>query len=325
MISGVTHHVVFVVFDDFEILDLTGPLEVFSAASRLSGEEAYSTVVASELGGELRASCGLRIHADRLTDHGARINTLVVVGGGGAGAAVGNDALIDWVRAAASRTDRVTSVCTGAFVLAQAGVLAGKRATTHWSACDRLAALFPDTTVERDPIFVRDGKVWTSAGVTAGMDLALKLVEDDLGPDLARAVARWLVLFVQRSGGQSQFSTQLAAQRPASPALRQLEGFIADHLHEDLGVSALATRSSMSPRHFARVFRAETGITPAAYVEAARIEAARRLLETTGAGVGEIARSCGFRTVETLHRSFRRALGTTPGQYRRHFGTPASA
>ncbi|MGO8875331.1 MAG: GlxA family transcriptional regulator [Acidimicrobiales bacterium] len=318
--------VVFVVFDGFEILDLTGPMEVFSAASRLQGRPTYTSEVVSTEGGLLSASCGLGIRADRrLAECRGHIDTLVVVGGGGGGAAVADDALVAWVRSAARRSRRLASVCTGAFVLAEAGLLDGRRATTHWSACERLAARLPTATVERDPIFVRDGNVWTSAGVTAGMDLALKLVEDDHGAELARSVARWLVLFVQRPGGQSQFSAQLAAQRPSSLPLRRLEAFVADHLDEDLRVSALARRSAMSPRHFARVFRAEFGETPAAYVEAARVEAARRLLETTTSGTSEIARRCGFGTVETLHRSFRRVLGTTPGQYRHHFASAASA
>jgi transcriptional regulator GlxA family with amidase domain len=219
----------------------------------------------------------------------------------------------------------VTSVCSGAFLLARAGLLDGRSATTHWATCARLARLFPEVTVDPDPIFIRDGNVWTSAGVTAGMDLALALVEDDLGPDRAREIARYLVLFVQRSGGQSQFSAQLAAQRPERDTLVQLASWIADHLGDDLSVPVLAARTSMSVRNFSRRFAQEFGSTPGAYVEAVRVEAGRRLLETTRRGLTDIARDCGFGTVETMHRSFQRTIRVTPGQYRQHFSprTPA--
>jgi len=305
--------VVFVVFEDFQILDLTGPLEVFSAAG------GYTSEVCSLAGGPVRASCGLGVDTAPLPRGRGGLDTLIVVGGNGTPGAAGDERLVRWVAAAGRRTRRVASVCTGAFVLARAGLLDGRRATTHWSQCDRLARLFPEVAVERDPIFVHDTGVWTSAGVTAGMDLALELVEADLGADRAREVARWLVMFVQRPGGQAQFSAQLAAQRPDRRPLRELEAWIPDHLTEDLGVPALAGRAAMSERNFARVFRAELGVTPAAYVEAVRTEAARRLLETTDVPVGAVARSCGFGTVETMHRSFQRGLGVTPGEYRRHF------
>jgi transcriptional regulator GlxA family with amidase domain len=323
-----TRRVVFVAFDDFQVLDLTGPLEVFSAASRIVGADAggYTVEVLSPDGVAVRASCGLAVHTGgRLAHCRGAIDTLVIVGGPGTRDIIGDARFIAGVRAVARRSRRTTSVCTGAFVLAQAGLLDGRRATTHWSQCGRLAELFPAVSVDRDPIFIRDGAVWTSAGVTAGMDLALNLVEDDHGPDVARSVARWLVLFVQRPGGQAQFSTQLAAQRPARPLLRDLAAWIPDHIDGDLSVSALAAWTSMSARNFARAFRKELGITPAAYVEAVRVEAARRLLETTDTGIGEIARSCGFRTIETMHRTFKRTVIVTPGQYRLHFSTALSA
>ncbi len=210
-------------------------------------------------------------------------------------------------------------MCSGAFLLARAGLLDGRRAVTHWGSCERLARLHPAVTVDADPIFIRDGDVWTSAGVTAGIDLALAMVEADQGADVSRRIARQLVMFVQRPGGQAQFSTQLAAQRPAREPLRDVQTWIADHLAEDLTVPILAARAGMSDRHFTRVFAAEVGQTPAAYVEAARIEAARRLLEVTGTTVEAIARSCGFGSVETLYRCFRRTLRVTPGEYRDHF------
>jgi transcriptional regulator GlxA family with amidase domain len=320
--------VVLVVFPDLQLLDLGGPLEVFAMADRFSDSEVseYVTEVVSPDGGAIRASSGLEISANRAI--GAcrvPIDTLVVVGGRGVAQAIVDDRLVAWIRSAAQRSRRVTSVCSGAFLLARAGLLDGRRATTHWAMCARLAQLFPEVTVDPDPIFIRDGNVWTSAGVTAGMDLALALVEDDLGPERAREIARYLVLFVQRSGGQSQFSAQLAAQRPERDTLVQLASWIADHVGDDLSVPVLAARTSMSVRNFSRRFAQEFGSTPAAYVEAVRVEAGRRLLETTRRGLTDIARDCGFGTVETMHRSFQRTIRVTPGQYRQHFSprTPA--
>jgi transcriptional regulator GlxA family with amidase domain len=317
-----TRRVVFVAFANCQILDLTGPLEVFSMASRIVGgsKPPYRTEVVTEGGDPFRASCGVEIRPDSaLAAVEGRIDTLVVVGGLGTRDALRSAGLIDWITDAARRSRRIVSVCSGAYLLAAAGLLDHKRATTHWAECDRLAATFPTVTVEPDPIFVHDGRVWTSAGVTAGMDLALHLVENDLRADVARAVARELVMFVQRPGGQAQFSTQLAAQRPAGSALRALESWIPDHLDEDLAVPTLAARCAMSPRHFARAFRRELGVTPGSYVGAMRVEGARRLLETTGRGLADIAGACGFGTIETLHRCFKRALGVTPGQYRDRF------
>jgi transcriptional regulator GlxA family with amidase domain len=320
--------VVLVVFPDLQLLDLGGPLEVFAMADRFSDSEVseYVTEVVSPDGGAIRASSGLEISANRAI--GAcrgPIDTLVVVGGRGVAQAIVDDRLVAWIRSAAQRSRRVTSVCSGAFLLARAGLLDGRRATTHWATCARLAQLLPEVTVDPDPIFIRDGNVWTSAGVTAGMDLALALVEDDLGPERAREIARYLVLFVQRSGGQSQFSAQLAAQRPERDTLVQLASWIADHLGDDLSVPVMAARTSMSVRNFSRRFAQEFGSTPAAYVEAVRVEAGRRLLETTRRGLTDIARDCGFGTVETMHRSFQRTIRVTPGQYRQHFSprTPA--
>lgn len=320
--------VVLVVFPDLQLLDLAGPLEVFAMADRFSDSELseYVAEVVSPDAGAIRASSGLEIGANRAI--GAcrgPIDTLVVVGGRGVAQAIVDDRLVAWIRSAAQRSRRVTSVCSGAFLLARAGLLDGRRATTHWATSARLARMFPEVTVDPDPIFIRDGNVWTSAGVTAGMDLALALVEDDLGPERAREIARYLVLFVQRSGGQSQFSAQLAAQRPERDTLVQLASWIADHLGDDLSVPVLAARTSMSVRNFSRRFAQEFGSTPAAYVEAVRVEAGRRLLESTRRGLTDIARDCGFGTVETMHRSFQRTIRVTPGQYRQHFSprTPA--
>jgi transcriptional regulator GlxA family with amidase domain len=324
---SMSRRVVMVAFDGFQVLDLAGPAEVFSAANRLhDGGALYRAEVVTTAGGAVRSSCGIEVRADGpVGECRGAIDTLVVVGGEGTPQAVAEERLVHWVRGAARRSRRVTSVCTGAFVLAQAGLLAGRRATTHWSQCGNLGALFPDVSVEPDPIFVRDGDVWTSAGVTAGIDLALRLVEEDHGAELARAVARWLVLFVQRPGGQAQFSAQLAAQRPVTDPVRSLQLWMADHLDENLSVGALAHRCAMSPRHFARVFRAQAGTTPASYVEALRVEGARRLLETTGRAPAEISALCGFGTLETMHRAFRRVLGITPGEDRARFAGCISA
>lgn len=314
--------VVFLAFPDFQVLDLTGPLEVFAMANRLAeGEPPYATDVVTWSGGPVRASCGLEVVTRRAGPAiRAPIDTLVVVGGVGVAAAMDDDRLIRWVRSAARRSRRVTSVCSGSFLLGAAGLLDGRQATTHWSACDRLARAFPQATVEPDPIFVRDGDVWTSAGVTAGIDLCLALVEDDLGAEVARSIARWLVVFLQRPGGQSQFSHEIATPLPSQGRLRDLQAWIADHLDTDLSVTALAARSGISVRHFSRAFRADTGTTPAAYVEAVRVEAARRFLESSEAGVAAIARRTGFGTPETMHRAFRRIVGVTPGEYRSRFG-----
>ncbi len=321
----------FLVFPDFQILDLTGPLEVFSQAERMRpGSYTLRTVALDP--GPVTASCGLSAIAaapwtgrtgcpphretSPLLD---TPDTLIVVGGRGAHSAAADGVHAAWIAQAACRVRRVASVCSGAFLLAAAGVLDGRRATTHWQSCRELAARYPAVTVDPDPIFVQDGPVWTSAGVTAGIDLALALVEADQDGTLARAVARQLVVFVQRPGGQTQFSAQLAAQRPEREPLRRLQSFIAEHPDADLSVPALAARAGMSERHFARIFRAETGSSPAAHVEAVRVETARRLLESTPDGLDRIARAAGFGTIATMHRAFRRTVRVTPGEYRSRF------
>jgi transcriptional regulator GlxA family with amidase domain len=247
------------------------------------------------------------------------LDTLVVAGGTGTARALEDRALVGLVKRAAGRARRVASVCTGAFLLAEAGLLDGRRATTHWSACARLAARYPQLEVDPDPIFVRDGRIWTSAGVTAGMDLALALVEEDHGRDVALAVARELVLFLKRPGGQAQFSAQLRAQLAERTALRDLQAWIADHPGAELSVEALARRVAMSPRHFARVFKQETGATPARAVLAARVEAARRRLEDGDDGLAGVAAACGFASAEVMRRAFLRTLGVGPSHYRTRF------
>jgi transcriptional regulator GlxA family with amidase domain len=313
--------VVVVGFPDVQALDVVGPLEVFAMANRNGADPAYATALVSASGQPITTSSGLSVGTARISRR-EPIDTLVVAGGTGTAAAMADDRLVAWLRTAAANARRVTSVCSGAFLLAQAGLLDGRRVTTHWSSCDALARLFPGIEVDPEPIYVRDGNVWTSAGVTAGMDLALALVEHDHGGELALAVARQLVLFTHRPGGQSQFSAQMAVRRAERPPLRRTLAFVAEHPEAELSVPALARRAAMSVRTFARAFRNEVGTTPAAFVQRSRVEAARRLLETTDRAVDDIALSCGFGTVETMHRAFRRTVRTTPGQYRRLFAVP---
>jgi transcriptional regulator GlxA family with amidase domain len=249
---------------------------------------------------------------------------LVVAGGYSTGQAAHDRDFVQWLAGTAESARRVTSVCTGAWLLARAGLLDGRRATTHWSVCDMLATRFPSVDVETDRIYVRDGDVWTSAGVTAGMDLALALVEHDHGSELALAAARELVMFVHRPGGFPQISAQLAVRRPRREPLRDVLTLIAEHPDADLSVPALARRSAMSVRTFSRVFRQETGSTPGAFVQASRVEMARRLIETSESTFEDIARACGFGTVETMYRTFQRTLGTTPGRFRREHEATAT-
>ncbi|WP_329181194.1 GlxA family transcriptional regulator [Streptomyces sp. NBC_01477] len=324
-----TRRIVFAVFPGFQMLDLSGPNEVFVQAGRRTAQAGarpavvVDTVAAAP--GPVVSSGGLAVSPTLTTDEvTGPVDTLIAVGGRGVHQACQDAAFVDWFARTAHRARRTASVCSGAFLLGAAGLLDGRRVVTHWSACELLAACYPGAAVDPDPIFVRDGDLWTSAGVTAGMDLALAMVEADDGPEVSRAVARQLVMFVQRPGGQAQFSAQLAAQRPGRQSLRDVLDWVADHLADDLGVPALAARAGMSERHFTRVFRAETGRTPAAYVESARVEGARRLLESTGTTLEAVARACGYGTVETLHRSFKRAVQVTPGEYRRRFAPHAA-
>jgi transcriptional regulator GlxA family with amidase domain len=315
--------VVIPVFPEVQTLDVHGPAEVFATASALSGGGAYAVEVVATEPGPVRTSTVALYPDTTMARFRGRIDTLLVPGGTGAAAAYDDERLIEFVREAAARSRRVASVCTGAFLLARAGLLDGLRATTHWAGCAELARRHPEVEVDPEPIFVRDGDVITSAGVTAGMDLALAMVEEDLGREIALEAARWLVLFVKRPGGQAQFSAHLAGQMAEREPLRDLQAWIPDNLTADLTVPALAARACMSDRNFARAFRNETGMTPAAYVEAARVESARISLETGGEPVEAVARRSGFGTVETMRRAFRRRLGVSPGSYRERFRSAA--
>jgi transcriptional regulator GlxA family with amidase domain len=312
--------VVIVAFEGVQPLDVVGPAEVFSTATQLA-PNAYTVQVVARSADPLTLRSGAYGIAPAITTDRCRgrIDTLIAAGGSGVQEAVGDDALVSWIRNAARRSRRIASVCTGAFLLAAAGLLDGRRATTHWAWCRELARRHPEVEVDPRPIFVRDDALWTSAGVTAGIDLALAMVEDDLGPDIARQVARWLVVFVQRPGGQAQFSAHLESVPAARASLREVQSWIAGHLDEDLRVEALASHAAMSTRNFARAFRRETGTTPAAYVEALRVEAARQRLERSAEPVELVATRTGFGTPETMRRAFARRVGVPPAEYRARF------
>jgi transcriptional regulator GlxA family with amidase domain len=321
-----TRHVVLVAFAGAQVLDVTGPLEVFSQAARWLRETTkvaaspYTLEVVARRAGPIATSSGIRLLADRgVADVRAGVDTLLVAGGAGTEAAMKDELLLAWLRRMARRVRRLGSVCTGTFLLAEAGLLDGRRATTHWHFCRELARRYPRIVVEEDPIFVRDGSVCTSAGVTAGMDLALALVEEDHGRETALAVARQLVLFLKRPGGQSQFSTQLSVQTADREPLRAIQLWIADHLDEDLSVPVLARRCAMSERNFSRRFTLEVGTTPAAFVLRARVETARRRLEESSEGVDAIAAQCGFASAEVMRRAFLRTVRVPPSAYRMRF------
>ncbi|WP_351230856.1 GlxA family transcriptional regulator [Streptomyces sp. NPDC002133] len=315
--------VLVVLFDGVQSLDVTGPLEVFAGANRQPARPfTYGIRTASLDGGPIRTSSGLTLVPDGALHayESDAPHSLIVPGG--QGTRHPDPELIDWLRAHAPRAERLVSVCTGALLLAEAGLLDGHRVTTHWAVCDHLARSHPAVEVDPEPIFVRDGKLATSAGVTAGIDLALALVEEDLGRETALTIARHLVVFLRRPGNQAQFSAQLAAQTAQREPLREVQQYITEHPEGDLSVEALAARARLSPRQFARAFRGETGTTPGRYVDRVRIEHARRLLEDTGDGVEEISRACGYGTPEAMRRAFVKALGTAPAEYRRRFHAP---
>jgi transcriptional regulator GlxA family with amidase domain len=321
-----------VAYPGVQSLDVSGPLEVFAGAQRLveagaGDERGYEIRTLSRSGRPLRTSSGLSITPDAsLREMSAEIDTLIVAGGPGHAQAAADAPLVDWIAQAASAARRTASVCTGAFLLARAGLLDGRRVSTHWAAAAELQSQYPRVYVDAEPIFIRDGTIWTSAGVTAGMDLALALVEEDLGRDAALLIARHLVLFLRRPGNQSQFSATLAAQRAGREPLREIQRSVLEDVAGDHSVEAMAARAHMSPRHFARAFRAETGVTPARHVERVRLEAARRRLEDTSEPVGAIALSCGFGTAETMRRVFLRTVEVGPAEYRRRFhGPPATS
>jgi transcriptional regulator GlxA family with amidase domain len=307
--------VVFVAVPPVQIIDLTAPYEVFARCGGYRVE-----LVTNAPRGLVTSSSGLTMSGAK-DYRGVRgdVDTVMIPGGAGAEQLLCDDTFIDWLRRISTRSRRIGSICTGAFLLAKAGILEGRRAVTHWDWCERLQQAFPNVKVEQDPIYIKEGNVYTSAGVTAGIDLALAMVDEDHGHRRALEIARDLVVFMQRPGGQSQFSSLLAAQASSRRPLEELQGWIVEHLRGNLDVEALARRCGMSPRHFARVFAAEKGVTPARFVERIRVDAARALLEATDYGLKEVAMRTGFGGVDSMRRSFLRVLGTAPGEYARRF------
>jgi transcriptional regulator GlxA family with amidase domain len=306
-------------------MELMGACEVLELANACLIEQGrppgYRVQVLSLDGGALPLFAGVEVAATRsLRRFRGPVDTLIVVGGPVAPEASEDPRLTQAVGRAASRSRRVVSLCTGAFVLAAAGLLDHKRVTTHWRYGDELAARFPAVLVDTDPIFVCDGRIWTSAGITAGIDLLLALVEDDEGSEVARDVARLLVIFLRRTGSQAQFSAQLSSQLADRHPIRELQQYIVDHPEADLSLVALARRINTSPRHFARIFRAETGRSPGRYVEQVRIETARRRLEESELSVEAVAAACGFGSAGNFRRVFAKAIGVSPFEYRRSFG-----
>lgn len=319
-------NVLFVVYPDIVLLDLAGPLQVFTHACRNADHgPAYRTHVASVAGGVTATNTILPIDSDPLSDwlvprRDVAIHTLIVVGGDGAIPASADAVFVDQVRQLADRSARVCSVCSGALVLAAAGLLDGRRAVTHWEDCDYLAAHYPAVNVEVDPIFIKDGKIWTSAGITAGIDMALAIIEEDLGKPAAMAMARSLVTPMVRSGGQSQFSTALDRQlRDAEERFTSLHRWITQNIYRRISVEDMARECGMSPRNFSRRYTETMGVPPAKAVERMRVEAAREMLATTDKALKTVALDFGFQDDERMRRAFLRQIRTTPSDYRRQF------
>ncbi|MGH6892650.1 MAG: GlxA family transcriptional regulator [Dongiaceae bacterium] len=319
--------IVFVVFEDALALDIAGPADAFGIANRhdRSALPAYELRFVSVAGGRVRTSSGLTLETERANARGSgEIDTLIVSGGSFIADTIRDKALVRWIAGASRRARRICSVCSGAFLLAEAGLLDGRDAVTHWAMSDLFRARYPKVKLALDPIHVEDGNVWTSAGVTAGIDLALALIDRDLGPVLSMAVARQMVVFLRRPGGQAQFSASLLAQaamRERADPLLSLSAYVADNLKEDLSVAALARQAGMSPRSFARLFAGRADkLTPAKLVEAIRVEATARALSETRDPVKQIADACGFGDEERMRRAFLRKLGIAPSDYRERFG-----
>ncbi|MBB4568826.1 GlxA family transcriptional regulator [Rhizobium leucaenae] len=308
-------------FEDAQLLDITGPLQVFTSANEealAAGQPRPYDAIAVATSTQTATTSGLTLATALLSRDDETIDTLIVAGGIGVNKACEDRSLVDWIRRRSAKARRTASVCSGAFLLAEAGLLDGRRAVTHWHRCKEFSKRFPKVRLEPDPIFIQDGNTWTSAGVTAGIDLALALVEADLGRKLTLAVARELVVFLKRPGGQAQFSTMLSL-RESGDRFDRLHGWIIDNLRADLSLPALAEQANMSARSFSRHYHQTTGRTPARAVEDIRVEAVRRLLEQ-GLSVRQARTRCGFGSEETMRRSFLRAFGTTPQAFRDHFG-----
>jgi transcriptional regulator GlxA family with amidase domain len=310
-------------FPDVQLLDVAGPIQVFAdanhCAARPHAPATYGIRVVAPAGAQIRATSGLAFATEPLPDPAEPLDTLIVAGGHGVMRAAEDASLVDWLRVRSGAARRTASVCSGAFLLAAAGLLDRRRAVTHWEVCDLLSRRHPAVTVEPDPIFVHDGPIWSSAGVTAGIDLSLALVEEDLGRAIALSVARHLVVFLKRPGGQAQFSAALSLQS-ADDHFADLHGWLAEHLAENLPLSRLAAQAGMSERTFLRRYRDATGLTPARAIERLRVEAARQFLAETRLPAKRIAARCGFGSEETMRRSFMRLQGVSPQDYRQRFG-----
>lgn len=316
-----TRRIEILIFPEVQLLDATGPAQVFSSANSLagrSGAKPYEVVLVAE-DDEVTSNSGIALRCQALSPADPAPDTAIVAGGSGIGLACTRPALLDWTRRRAGAARRMASVCSGAFLLAEAGLLNGRRAVTHWNRCADFAERYPAIRLEPDPIFVQDGQIWTSAGITAGIDLALAMVEEDHGHALALAVARELVVFLKRPGGQSQFSAHLALEDPDS-RFSDLHAWIASNLTLRLTLDVLADRVGMSERSFLRHYRRRTGHTPAEVVELIRVEQAKNLLET-GTPIAGAARQCGFGSPETMRRAFIRRMGVGPREWRERFST----
>jgi transcriptional regulator GlxA family with amidase domain len=318
-------HVVVIVYPGVQPLDAVGPIEVFAGASKaaraLGRAGSYRITLASLEGGTVWSGSGIGLATMPLPEADTRIDTLLLAGGDGERQARHEAGLMDWIKDAAPDCRRVATVCTGAFLGAQAGLLDGRRVTTHWASAERLATDFENIAVDSDPIYIRDGKYWTSAGVTAGIDLALALVQEDFGVEVAQTVARWLVMFLHRPGGQTQFASPVWVRRAERSTVRAVQQLVEAAPGGDHRVPNLAAAAAMSLRHFTRVFTTEVGETPGRFVERVRLEAARVDLETTNDTLDVIATRCGFGTAESLRRVTQRRLGVAPDTYRRRFRT----
>jgi transcriptional regulator GlxA family with amidase domain len=306
-------------FPGMQVLDVAGPHEVFAGANQLLGRTVYDVRVVSAAGGVVASESGLALQTTPWSGLPRRLHTLIVPGGPATRRMGADSPEVGWVARVAPKADRVATVCSGAFIAARAGLLDGHRVTTHWRYADRLQRTHPALTVDPDPIYINEGRLWTSAGVTAGIDLALAMVEADHGVDAAQQIARDLVMFLRRPGGQSQFATPMWTERATDPPVLAVQRHIDAEPGDALGLAALAGRAGLSERHFARVFTAQVGLSPARYVERVRIEAARRRLERDETTTAVIAKECGFGSAETLRRAFHRHLGVSPDDYRQRF------
>jgi len=314
-------NIVFIVYPGIKLLDLAGPLQVFSDANNEQGKPAYKTFIVSKNGGELHTDTTVCISSDSLSKwKNRKIDTLLVVGGDGVYNTLEDSKFIKKVRTLALKSRRVAAICSGAFILAESGLLNGRRAVTHWESCNRLRDSYPEISVAEDSIYVTDGKYWTSAGVTAGIDMAIKMISNDLGKTTGLSIARSLVTYLVRPGGQSQFSESLSLQLSDSAGrFEDINSWIQSHLSHDLSIQKLADRACMSTRTFARLYKNETGISPAKAIESMRVEVGCRRLIKTNINISKVARRCGFVDDERMRRAFSRQVNTTPSDYRSRF------